>query len=214
MKKETRNFILKELRSVADPATGKQTLTGYASVFNSRSENLGFGDYGFYEVVAPSAFTKTLQENRQIKALCQHDFGKVLGSVSSRTLRLTVDEIGLRAEVDLPDTTFAKDLAESVSRGDIDGMSFMFESIKDKWENDETTGETIRTLIEVKLYEVSFVAYPAYSATSVALRDLLTEDKINELYQARTAREQQEATQAESTLAPDFRPLVARSRFL
>lgn len=213
MKREIRNFHIKtkEVRA-AEEEKGK-TLIGTAAVFNSRSEDLG----GFVEIIAPGAFTKTLAENRKIKALAHHEWDQVLGAVASGTLRLKVDDVGLQVEVDPPNTTYANDLLESVGRGDIDGMSFAFEPIIDDWEYNRETDEMVRTLKEVRLYEVSFVAYPAYSATTVGLRDLMSEERANELYQAREAakRSQQTTTEAAKPAPlPDVGPGLAKYRFL
>lgn len=156
MKRETRNFLIKNLEVRAGEGGKAPTLVGYAAVFNSRSEDLG----GWTELIAPGAFSKTLQENRKIKALAYHDWSLVLGSVGPGTLRLSVDEVGLRAEVDPPNTTYANDLIESVTRGDIDGMSFAFEPVIDEWLYNRETDDYSRTLKEVRLFEVSFVCYP------------------------------------------------------
>jgi uncharacterized protein len=213
MKREVRNFIIQkaELRAAAEDK-GK-TLVGYAAVFNSRSEELG----GFVEIIAPGAFTKTLSENRKIKALAHHEWDQVLGAVASGTLRLKTDEVGLHVEVDPPNTTYANDLVESVSRGDIDGMSFAFEPVIDEWEYNRETDEMIRTLKEVRLYEVSFVAYPAYSATSVGLRDLMSEERANELYQERDAAKRSQQTTTEAVIGappPEVGPILAKYRCL
>ncbi len=210
MKREIRNFQIKSAET-REGDKGK-TLVGYAAVFNSRSEDLG----SFVEIIAPGAFTKTLQENRKIKALAHHEWDQVLGAVSSGTLRLKTDEVGLHVEVDPPNTTYANDLVESVSRGDIDGMSFAFEPIIDEWEYNRETDQYTRTLKEVRLFEVSFVAYPAYSATTVALRDLMSEDKAAELYQAREAakRSQQPAPEAAPAPPEEVCPVPARFRFI
>ena len=61
-------------------------------------------------------------------------------------------------------------MLESIKRGDITGMSFGFATISDTW--DEVNGVPIRTLTEVRLYDVSPVTFPAYQATDVAVRSL------------------------------------------
>jgi HK97 family phage prohead protease len=48
----------------------------------------------------------------------------VLGRNKSGTLRLSEDNIGLHYQVDLPDTTYARDLAISMERGDVSQSSF------------------------------------------------------------------------------------------
>lgn len=150
-----------ELRKAAD---GRPVLEGYAAVFDSRSENLG----GFYEVVGESAFTKTLKDGADVRALLNHDPNFILGRSTSGTLRMATDSKGLHYEVDLGEQSYARDLAMSLERGDITQSSFGFRALKDDWiEDPENPGLALRTLLEVRLFDVSPVTYPAYpEATS------------------------------------------------
>lgn len=179
-----------EVRANTD---GTETLTGYAAVFNRLSSNLG----GFVEQVAPGAFTKTVQE-ADIRHLLNHDANIVLGRNRSGTLRLSEDTTGLHYEVDLPKTTAARDLSESVKRGDISGSSFAFRVVGD--DGDEwglTDAEfPLRTLRQVQLYDTSTVTYPAYPSTqeadvAAAVRSLARDlDRdVDELVAAASANE-------------------------
>lgn len=145
---------------------GGSTAIGYASVFESTSQNLG----GFVERVAPGAFKKTLQE-ADVRALFNHDQNQLLGRVSSGTLRLAEDDKGLRYEVDLPNTQLGRDLTELLRRGDITGSSFGFRTIEDDW-SETREGYPMRTLRQVALVDVSPVVYPAYLAAEASLRSL------------------------------------------
>jgi len=147
-------------------AGGFTTITGYASVFNSLSQNLG----GFVEQVSPGAFKKTILE-ADVRALFNHDPNYVLGRNKAGTLRMMEDAKGLAYEVDLPDTQQARDLAESMRRGDITQSSFGFRVIRDSW-GVTADDYPLRTLEEVALYDVSPVTYPAYTEASSALRSL------------------------------------------
>jgi HK97 family phage prohead protease len=138
-----------------------RTFTGYAAVFNADSEPMG----GFTERIAPGAFRRSLTSHGwDIKLLANHDAGRVLGSTRAKTLRLTEDDRGLYVEATLPDNTDGQNIAESIRRGDIDSMSFGFSAQPggESWSNDGA----IRTLTDVKLYEVSIVAWPAYTSTA------------------------------------------------
>jgi len=142
-------------------------IRGHAAVFNLLSESLG---YGFRERIQPGAFTKTLQE-ADVRALFNHDSNLILGRTKSGTLRVTEDAVGLAFEIDPPDTSYANDLLVSIERGDVDQASFAFSTVKDEM---STEGEeTIRTLVEVHLYDVSPVTFPAYPQTDVSVRALL-----------------------------------------
>lgn len=144
---------------------GSPVLVGHAAVFNASSLDLG----GFREIVAPGAFAATIVED-DIRALFNHDPNHVVGRNRAGTLRLSEDTRGLAFEIDLPDTQTARDLAVSIERGDISGNSFGFQTVEDRWERGDA-GE-LRTLVRVRLFDVSPVTYPAYPQTDVALRSL------------------------------------------
>lgn len=178
-----------ELR--ADGEVGK--LTGYAAVFNSEA------DIGpdFREIIAPGAFTQTLKTG-DIRALVDHDSGRLIGRTANKTLRLVEDERGLKVEIDLPETSDGRDVKALVERGDMDGMSFGFIVRHDEW--DETNDIPTRTIHEVDLREVSAVTFPAYPDTSLAMRSLdkvkeKTEEQKKEAEDARKAYAQRKAEQ-------------------
>jgi HK97 family phage prohead protease len=142
------------------------TFTGYASVFNSPSEDLG----GFIEYVAPGAFKRSLQSRNEVKLLWNHDSGEPLASLRGGTMQLVEDERGLKVTAQLPNTTRGRDIAELLRTKVIDSMSFGFNVIKDSWSRD---GQT-RTLESVRLFEVSVVSFPAYEATTAQVRSQQT----------------------------------------
>lgn len=161
---ERRSYNLQEFRVDAQEGIPPK-IYGHAAVFDQLSEDLG----GFRERIAPGAFANTLQ-NADIRALFNHDANFVLGRNKSGTLRLKEDITGLAIEIDPPETTFAKDLQISMRRGDISQMSFGFLTKNDSW--NKVDGEWIRTLLEVELFDVSPVTYPAYTQTDVAVRSM------------------------------------------
>lgn len=140
-------------------------LVGYAAVFGELSENLG----GFREKIAPGAFAKSL--GGDVRALFNHDSNLILGRTKSKTLTIREDQRGLWVEITPPDTAAARDLVESIRRGDVDQMSFGFRTVKDDWEETDK-GDIVRTLIEVNVFDVSPVVFPAYPTTEIGLRSL------------------------------------------
>jgi len=150
-----------ELRADGDG----MTFMGLAIVYNSRSEPLPFR-----EVILPGASERSLKSRNEIKAFINHDTNLVIGSTRSGTLRLSENERGVPAEIDLPDTTYGLDLSKSVKRGDTSGMSFGFSVVKDKWNDDYSE----RTISELRIHEVSVVTgFPAYTATTATVRALM-----------------------------------------
>ncbi|MFH2077070.1 MAG: HK97 family phage prohead protease [Pseudomonadota bacterium] len=161
---ERRNFPVTELRAITDEQ-GLRHIVGYAAVFDTLSEDLGW----FREKIEKGAFAETLK-NDDIRALKNHNDDYVLGRNRSKTLALSEDDHGLKIDIMPPDTQWARDLMVSIERGDIDQMSFGFQTLTDEWNMVE--GKDIRTLIKVRLFDVSPVTFPAYPDTEVGLRSL------------------------------------------
>lgn len=162
--KEERRIVIGELRKVGAAEAPK--IGGHAAKFDSLSEDLG----GFRERIAPGAFAKTIQGG-DIRALWNHDANIVLGRNTSGTLRLSEDSAGLAYECDVPQTQLIRDMVLApIERGDVNQCSFGFRTLNDKWA--KVDGEWIRTLLEVELFDVSPVTYPAYASTDVAVRGL------------------------------------------
>jgi HK97 family phage major capsid protein len=91
--------------------------------------------------------------------------------LTAGTLRLKQDKRGLWVSIDIPNTTDGNDVRELVRRGDLSQMSFAFVPHEDgsEWETDQRGGRN-RLITSARLYDVSIVSVPAYSATSVACR--------------------------------------------
>lgn len=150
-----------EVRSASEGE--KLKFSGYAARFDSLSENLG----GFREKIRIGAFSNAVKTD-DVRALFNHNQNYVLGRTSAGTLTLREDTNGLWFEVEAPNTQWAKDLHESVKRGDINQCSFAFVTKKDDWKDEGDT--LVRELIEVGLRDVSIVTNPAYVQTFVQAR--------------------------------------------
>lgn len=140
--------------------------------YNSRSEEM----WGFVEVLAPSAFNKTLSDGANVFAFWAHDESDILGARQNGTLSLESRDDGLHFSIEMRDSPESIEHYETVSRGDCLGVSFGFIAQKQSW--DETQVPALRTLTEVQLLEVSpGVAFPAYpGAQSDAARRSLYEE--------------------------------------
>lgn len=168
--KEIRYIPSMSLEIRKDNEKDVMAVKGYVVKFNERSCLL-YDEW--YERVAKGAFAKSLEQNT-IKALWNHNSDIVLGSTKSRTLKLEEDDIGLRFDLELPNSSQAKDIYESIKRGDVDGVSFGFyiRDNGDKWEylKDEDVYE--RTLLDIDLIEISPTPFPAYPTSEVGKRSL------------------------------------------
>jgi len=158
------NRLHAELR--AAEVTGN-TLAGHAAVFGQMAEIRGG-----YEAIAAGAFDEVLARDDDVVALRDHDPSLLLGRRSAGTLRLSTDDDGLAFEVDLPDTSYARDVRELVARGDLRGASFGFLPGKDELGR-APDGKQVRTHTSIRrLIDVSVVGLPAYDGTNVTLRHL------------------------------------------
>jgi HK97 family phage prohead protease len=157
---ERRAFV--ECRAEASD-NGKK-IRGYAIRFNALSQDLG----GFKEFIAPEAVDRTIAEGLDVRALVDHDSGKVLGRTRAGTLQLRKDSKGLAITIEPdPDISYAGDIMRSVARGDVSGMSFAFRTIDDSWNYEGKM--PIRTVNDMTISEVSIVTFPAYTQTDVSV---------------------------------------------
>ena len=154
-----------------DPQTGKQQvyLVGYAAKFHT--DSLMMGD--FIERISPEAFEivergKDLEgKPLETRGLYNHDPNHLIGRYPD-TMKLTVDKVGLRYQILLPESRH--DLAELVSRGDLRGSSFSFVVADggERWSTED--GQSIRTVTRIKsLLDCGPVTYPAYADSTVAV---------------------------------------------
>lgn len=161
-------FLRTEIRAISEPDDDdgdEFALDGYASVFNQESGDDTGAD--FREIVAPTAFTRSLAEKRNVRALFNHNPDRVLGTVASKTLALSTDNRGLHFRVKLdrqnPDHV---SVFRMVKTGRVSECSFGFVCKKDSWADVRGADGTLyqqRTLHDVDLLDVSAVTYPFYS---------------------------------------------------
>ena len=191
MEKETRS--LQNKIEVRNTESGEENVvSGDAAIFDEESEVLGFG---FTESIDRNAFSKT--DFSEARALFNHDPNYVLGSVKAGTLRLSIDERGLKYEIDMPNSSTINDLvAEPIKRGDINQSSFAFtlrydsEEPYERWERGKDKDK--RTLLDIaEVFDVSPVTYPAYKQTTVSARSYNDfkeqQNKINSVTDQRQA---------------------------
>lgn len=139
-------------------------VTGYASLFDHESRDLGFR-----EVISRGAFDGRLDDN--VILTFNHDMNAILDRNHGGTLKLSVDDLGLRYDGTLPNTSVGRDVAELMRRGLLYESSFAFTVEEDEWSKDGDVAK--RNINKIgRLFDVSIVGVGAYSNTDVALRSL------------------------------------------
>ena len=164
-----------ESRDTSDLDTPEQPMVeGYASVFNEAA------DIGpFTETISRSAFETVMGDD--VRMLFNHDpnFPLARSKNGEGSLEMTVDDKGVFFRYPVGPQSYAKDLHESIKRGDIDQASFAFTVDSDEWE--ERDGKPHRTITRLgSLIDLSVVTFPAYEATEVMARSLPTIPKANQ----------------------------------
>jgi uncharacterized protein len=172
MEKEIRAITNEvELRSDSE---GREYIEGYAIVFNELSHDFG----GWRERISPDAINGA--DMSDVVALFNHDYDKLLGRSVSGTLKMIVDERGLKYRILKPNTTLGNDVYELIKRGDVRGSSFAF-TVDEDGTNWERSGDTIvRNVTKFKrIYDVSPVTNPAYPDTTSNIAKRSFEEFIN-----------------------------------
>lgn len=174
--------------------------------------DIGAGNKEFRERVMPGAFARAIRDKQDVRHLQNHDVNRVLVRTSAGTTVISEDETGLRFETLLPDTSYARDLAALVARGDVDEGSFGFECRAggDRWVKEG--GVEVRELVDVDLFDVSTVTFPAYPGTDAELsqRAMFPDGIPAELWSHLEQRPC--GVTAESAAAPDGRVKELRQR--
>ena len=156
-----------ESRSEED-GNEREYIVGYAAKFGVNSLDLG----DFIERIDPGAFSivserRGRKKSLETRALWNHDANFPLARYPG-TLRMTVDEVGLRYEFPVPDTTYGRDIASNIRALIVRGSSFSFTvpSGGDSWAVED--GRSIRTIQRIDtLLDVGPVTFPAYPDADV-----------------------------------------------
>ena len=156
------------VESRSEDGAEREWVVGYAAKFGVNSLDLG----DFIERIDPGAFGLVAERRGRRKpletrALWNHDPNYPLARYPG-TLKLSVDDVGLRYEFPVPDTSYGRDLAANIQAGIVRGSSFSFTvpSGGDSWAVED--GRSVRTIQRVdSLLDVSPTTFPAYPDTDV-----------------------------------------------
>lgn len=190
-----------EIRSFGESAAPKlveeRTIEGYAVVFGQESRVIldKVTRRCFVEVIQQGAVTEEMLRNWDIKALCEHNRERMLARSFKGTgsLRLSVDNHGVKYCFEAPNTPDGEYAVEMVKRGDIFGSSFAFASNETKSVrySKRSDGMLLRTVIKIDLMaDISITSDPAYMGTDVNVRSLdiyFESDPVDESYKTQVA---------------------------
>jgi HK97 family phage prohead protease len=159
-----------ESRSAED-GSEREYIVGYAAKFGVNSLELN-GE--FIERIDPRAFgivaeRRGRKKPLETRALWNHDANYPLARYPG-TLSMSVDEVGLRYEFPVPDTTYGRDIASNIRAGIVKGSSFSFTvpSGGDSWAIED--GRSVRTITRIdSLLDVGPVTFPAYPDADVTV---------------------------------------------
>jgi HK97 family phage prohead protease len=163
-----------EVRAAAD---GSPVITGYATVYGHAYDVAGGPPFGWTETIAAGAADKSIAEQDDVYLFFDHE-GLPLASTKAGTLSLESDKIGLYNEARIDARSpWSMEIVHRLERGELDAQSFAFRAMRQEWNEDYTE----RSILEVKLYDVSVVSFPANPATVAQVRSR------HDLYPNRTA---------------------------
>jgi uncharacterized protein len=173
----------------SDDEAAPKVITGYAAVFyragDPATEYRLWQDA--YERVLPGCFDAAIREQDIVRGLCNHKSEWLLGRSDKGTVGLSIDQVGLRYEIDPPDTQAGRDTLALLERGDLDASSFGFRAYGGRrgtvrWVDETRDGRVIecRELVEVELLDVGPVTFPAYQAATAGVRSADLPDYLRE----------------------------------
>ncbi len=175
-----------EVRAV-EGEEDKMLIEGYAIKYDISATHQ-YGNRKFTEVIKRGALDKTDMKDVPLR-YNHNDTWLIMARTRNKSLRLLLDDVGLKVEAELLDTQSNRDAYKAIKAKLIDKMSFAFKVADegDTWTFGEK--ETKREVTNIaKLFDVSVVDQPFYDATSIYTRsfDLLeSEEKrlesLNEL---------------------------------
>ncbi len=152
----------------AEASNVGRTIVGYAAKFNVQSRMMD----SFCEIIAPGAFDGVIGQD--VVALFNHNDSMLLARTSAGSLKLSIDEIGLRYEFAVADDEVSERVAQYIADGRITESSFGFNVPQDgSGDFYEVTADNIviRTITRLEfLWDVSPVTRGAYGQASVMLR--------------------------------------------
>jgi HK97 family phage prohead protease len=155
----------------------EKRLVGYGAVIEKRTVICNIDGLDYYEIIDRNAFKNTDFSQCCLKYNHSNSY-PIVARVKNNSLSLSIDNIGLKYEARLLNTSSANDLYISVQEGLLDKSSFSFTVKRFNYDKQSRT----RRILEIdKVFDVSVVDIPAYNDTSVQARNFFEEMKEKEV---------------------------------
>lgn len=162
MEAQRRTFATIDPKFAVNAAEGKPvTLTGYACIWGELSSDRG----GYKVRLAKDSATIA----KPAHALFHHDYRLLIGSTENNSLRFTSDDVGLKVEIDLPNTQAGRDVAELIKGGYCRGMSFAMVG-EPRFVTTTENGDYIKDVEAFALDEVTITPIPAFQQTNIGIK--------------------------------------------
>ena len=162
--REYRQAPMFEVRAAADGEEKSYEVSGYATTFNDEYVLFESDGIQYKEQILADA----IDENTDLSDVIfvkDHE-GTVFARTRNNTLVLEKDEHGLKVRADMSKTPTAREAFEEIAAGMYDQMSFAFTVDDDEY--DSTNHLRIIRHIK-KLYDTSFVSFPANPGTDIGV---------------------------------------------
>nr|DAE93794.1 MAG TPA: prohead serine protease [Caudoviricetes sp.] len=165
------------LREAAGENESGRIIEGYAIVFGVESRMLVDYWEDYREIIEPGAITEADLAAMDIKMTIWHNRERLLARSNKGvgTLKLSVDEVGVKYEFEAPDTPDGNTALVLVKRGDLSGSSFTFwsdETSSVRYTKDDE-GVLLRHVKRIDMvYEMTLASDPAYVQTNVTAREI------------------------------------------
>jgi len=153
---------------------------GYATTFNDAYTLFTSEDGTDYKEVVDREAIDSNTDTKDVIFVKDHE-GTVFARTKNGTLKLSLDDHGLKVTADMSKTASARAAYEEIKSGMYDQMSFAFIVDDDEY-NKTTHTRTIRHI--KKLFDVSFVGFPANPNTDIGVA---TRDYFNGVIEAERA---------------------------
>ena len=148
-------------------------ITGRPIVYDARTD-VGLWD----EIIDRGALDET--DLKDVRFLVNHNVDMIplarsRNNNANSTMQMEVVPgagMSIRVNLDTENNAEAKSLYSAVERGDISGMSFMFNVDGDRWDEIDSEHPKRHITSISRVLEVSAVTFPAYEATSIQARGL------------------------------------------